>query len=207
MSIQPFPRPINPKVKRQTDDQIAKLGQLNQLVRDVNNLIGGTAYTNIPFIAYPPASLVNEGAKFTYTDGVELISYHVKGIFNYSDTTDYISQYLCTVKLAPAMIPIFPGSLIGMVQYFNNDDVITSPLAIGASIFGTPGEFNLSMNTCGINLYPYMDNPQPDGLNYYAVVFEALLSSNGTTPIDVTISYDFELLYPNFLPAPTIFQD
>ena len=206
MSIQKFPRPVVSKVRVQTDEQVAKIGQLNQLVRDINHLnISGTAYTDIPFIAYPPASLVNEGSKFTYTDGVELISYHIKGIFNYFDTTDYISQYLCTVRLISAMIPVFPGSLTGMVQYFDNSDIITSPLAVGAPILGNPNNVNSSMNTCGINLYPYMDNPQPDGLNYYAVIFEAVLSD--TYSINLTISYDFELLYPNFLPAPTIFQD
>jgi len=50
MAIQTFPRPINPKIKKQTDDQIAKVGQLNQLVRDVNQLgLNPSSPTGIPF--------------------------------------------------------------------------------------------------------------------------------------------------------------
>ena len=38
MAIQKFPRPVNPKIKKQTDDQLAKVGQINQLVNDINKL-------------------------------------------------------------------------------------------------------------------------------------------------------------------------
>jgi hypothetical protein len=114
--IQNFPRPINPKLKKQTDDQLAKVGQLNQLVRDINNLnVDGSTPTGIPFEWYPPAGLTNGGPKFTYIDGVELISYHIKGIqsiFNL-DSSGF-DEYLCTISVQPGEAEplIFPGSSV-----------------------------------------------------------------------------------------------
>lgn len=213
--IQKFPRPINPKLKVQTDDQLAKVGQLNQLVRDINNLnVGGTANTGIPFMDYPPACLVNEGPKFTYlptpgipvaNDVVELISYHIKGIEQFGNIGFGFEQYLCTLRITPPslMAPIFfPGSITGMFQCQIND-VISTPLANGGLILvdGTP----TPVNDFQINLYNYGGNPQLDGSYYYAVVMSGTINTNGS--IFGTAMYDFEILIPNYVSAPIIFQD
>lgn len=214
--VQTFPRPVNPKIKKQTDDQIAKVGQLNQLVRDINNLnVGGTAYTGIPFQDYPPATLVYEGPKFTYdvTPGiptsneiVELISYHIKGITPISNNGSGFEQYLCTVsiKLPSLMAPIvFPGSINGMFQTDNNGNFIIGPLANG-SLVSLNGDL-VPISDFQINLYDYGNNPQPDGSLYYALVMSATTVDSGS--IFTLASYDFEMLIPNYIPAPTIFQD
>jgi len=204
--IQPFPRPIKPKVKKQTDDQVAKLGQLNQLVRDVNNLnVGGTAYTGIPFQDYPPAALVNEGPKFTYTDGVELISYHIKGIlpFNYTNSSGF-SEYLCTVSVDQYFGGVFPGSITGMFVSGTNYDIVTSPLAVGGLI--EIDNVHVPLTSFNVTFYNYNNNPQPDGKLWYALIIQG---GTDATPGYLTglASYDIELLLPNFVPAPTIFQD
>lgn len=202
--IQNFPRPVNPKLKRQTDDQLAKVGQLNQLVRDINQLqTDPSSPTGIPFEWYPPAGLTNAGPKFTYTDGVELISYHIKGIQSISDNeSSGFSEYLCTVSISDTFI--FPGSLTGMFQSGTGSDIVTSPLAVGGlievdNVYVPLTEFNIAA-------YPYNDNPQPDGSYWYALVAEG---NTAAEPGDLTalMAYDFEMLLPNFVPAPTIFQD
>jgi hypothetical protein len=204
--IQRFPRPINPKIKTQTDDQIAKVGQLNQLIRDINNLnISNTAYTGIPFVGYPPATLVNEGPKFTYTDGVELISYHIKGIYPLF-TSDGFSEYLCTlnVKLPHIMAPsLFPGSISGMFSIYDGNDIITTPLASGGviNINGTPTPISNLQVFAGY----YGNNPQPDDSYNYAIFLNATTPGTGT--LEALISYDIEFLFPNYVAAPTIFQD
>jgi hypothetical protein len=213
--IQPFPRPINPKVKKQTDDQLAKLGQLNQLVNDVNNLnVGGTAYTGIPFYDYPPAILVNEGPKFTYsiTEGfpynngvVELISYHIKGIrsFNYNNSSGF-DEYLCTVSVDQYFGGLFPGSITGMFLSGTNYDIVTSPLAVGGLI--EIDNVHVPLTSFNVTFYNYNNNPQPDGKLWYALIIQG---NTDATPGYLTglASYDIELLLPNFVPAPTVFQD
>jgi len=213
--IQPFPRPVKPKVKVQTDDQIAKVGQLNQLVRDVNNLnVGNSAYTGIPFENYPPATLVNEGPKFTYSitpgfpfgnEVVELISYHIKGIYPLS-TSDGFSEYLCTLNVpaSPFMAPsLFPGSVTGMFFTYDGNNIINTPLANGGviNIDGTPSP----ISNFEVVLVNYGDNPQPDGSYNYAVLLTATTPSSGT--LESLISYDIEFLFPNYVGTPTIFQD
>ena len=213
--IQPFPRPINPKVKKQTDDQLTKLGQLNQLVRDINNLnVGSTAYTGIPFENYPPASLVNEGPKFTYLPTqyapelgiVELISYHIKGISAISNSGIGFEQYLCSFNFSEVGmgIPfIFPGSITGMFQSGTGPDIITTPLANGGLI-ELDGN-HVPVSDFQINLYSYGNNPQPDGSVNYALVISATTVDSGN--ISALVAYDYEILLPNFVKAPTIFQD
>lgn len=207
MAIQTFPRPVNPKNKKQTDDQIAKVGQLNQLVRDINQLqTDPSSPTGIPFVFYPPAGLTNAGPKFTYTDGVELISYHIKGICELGgNPVSGFDQYLCTVSVSLEEGPgIFPGSLTGMFLSGTGNNVITSPLAIGGLI-----EINgvhVPLTELAFNLFYYGDNPQPDGLLWYALVATGNTDSAPGT-LTGLMSYDFEFLLPNFVPAPTIFQD
>jgi hypothetical protein len=202
--IQNFPRPVNPKLKRQTDDQLAKVGQLNQLVRDINNLnVDGSTPTGIPFEWYPPAGLTNAGTKFTYTDGVELISYHIKGIYQIGNTGNGFETYLCTVNFPGGSAGTFPGSVTGSFQIELDSNIITTPLANGGTVlFNGDGTANISDFT--MYLYPY-NNPQPDGSYNYALVVSASIPDSGD--ISALMAYDFEFLLPNFVPAPTIFQD
>jgi len=173
----------------------------------VNTTTGGSSSTGIPFDWYPPAGLINAGAKFTYTDGVELISYHIKGIQSISNNpAKGFSEYLCTisVSLDYGPPPVYPGSITGMFQSGTVNDVTTSPLAIGGLI-----EINgvhVPLTSLAFNLYYYNDNPQPDGLYWYALV---AVGDTDAAPGNLTglMSYDFEMLLPNFAPAPTIFQD
>lgn len=203
--IQKFPRPVNPKIKVQTDDKVAKIGDLNRLVRDINQLgLNESSPTGIPFEWYPPAGLTSAGPKFTYTDGVELISYHIKGIYSmgYGGSNSF-SQYLCTLVTTSSFgdTPLFPGSITGMFQSGSGNDVVTSPLAVGGliEIDGT----HVPLTDFKISLYNYNN---PEGFKWYAVVAEG---SADATPGNLTalMSYDFEFLLPNFVPAPTIFQD
>ena len=207
--IQNFPRPVNPKLKRQTDDQLAKVGQLNQLVRDINQLqTDPSSPTGIPFEWYPPAGLTNAGPKFTYTDGVELISYHIKGIYSIDEiNTNGFDVYLCTINFPEFGIGspgLFPGSITGMFQSGGIGEIVTSPLAVGAliEIDGT----HVPITYFNITAVSYNDNPQPDGSYNFALIAQA---GNDETPGNLTalMAYDIEFLLPNFVPAPTIFQD
>ena len=203
MAIQPFPRPVNPKIKKQTDDQLAKVGQLNQLVKDVNSLnVTGPSPVSYPFEWWPDAGLTTGGTIFKYTDGVELISYHIRGMYSIGNNGNGFEQYLCTVSF-PQFGGIFPGSLTGMLQSGGGSDVITSPLAVGGLVEVDGNHVPLT----GLNftLYNYGDNPQPDGNYYYALVATGSVADSGV--LSVLMTYDFEFLLPNFTPAPTIFQD
>lgn len=201
--ILPFPRPINPKVKKQTDDQLAKLGQLNQLVRDVNQLnLNPSSPTGIPFEWFPPAGLTVSGPKFTYTDGVELISYHIKGIAAISNSGSGFEQYLCTVVFQDGQPFLFPGSITGMFQSGGGETIITTPLANGGLV--ELDSVHVPVSDLQFTLYPY-SNPQPDGSYYYALVASATVDGSGS--ISGLMSYDYEFLLPNFVQAPTIFQD
>lgn len=202
MAIQTFPRPINPKIKKQTDDQIAKVGQLNQLVRDVNQLqTDPSSPTGIPFEFYPPAGLTTAGPKFTYTDGVELISYHIKGIALISNTGNGFEQYLCTVSF-PENPFLFPGSITGMFQSGGGDNIITTPLANGGLV--ELDGLHVPVSEFQIILYSY-SNPQENGSYDYALVASAIVDGSGS--ISALMAYDFEFLLPNFITPPTIYQD
>ena len=207
MSIQPFPRPLNLKTRRQTDDQLAKLGQLNQLVTDTNAAIVGKAIqpvtsTGIPFENYPPAELFNAGPKYVYTDGVNIISYHIRGIIPSIDDSGSISQYLCTVNVAEPLF--FPGSITGMVSTQDSGGTYyNTPLANGALIYSANLNGLATLSGVSIQLYPYMSNPQPDGSFNFALVLEATASDINLSGL---ISYDFELGLPSSLTL-TIFQD
>jgi len=202
--VQNFPRPVTPKIKKQTDDQIAKVGQLNQLVRDINQLqTDPSSPVSYPFEYWPEAGLTTAGPKFTYTDGVELISYHVKGITPvYSNDTSTIVTYICTISFESDFF--FPGSLTGMV--FANDggaSHILSPLANGSFIKSESTDTVELLSNVQIIMQAY--DPQPEGLYNYAILLSMFPS--GDPPFSATVAYDIELLLPNFVAAPTIFQD
>jgi hypothetical protein len=205
MAIQSFPRPTNPKIKKQTDDQIAKVGQLNQLVRDINQLqTDPSSPVSYGFEWYPDAGLTLAGPKFTYTDGVQLLSYHIKGIYSmgYGGSSSF-STYLCTLVTSTSEggPSIFPGSITGMFQSGSGSDIVTSPLAVGGLI--EIDGVHVPLTDFRISLYNYNN---PDGFAWYALVAEG---NTDATPGNLTalMSYDFEFLLPNFIPAPTIFQD
>jgi hypothetical protein len=201
--IQNFPRPVNPRVKKQTDDQVAKLGQLNQLVRDINQLqTDPSSPTGIPFDWYPPAGLTTAGPKFTYTDGVELISYHIKGIYQISNNGNGFEAYLCTVNFPEGNPFLFPGSITGMFQSGGGGDIVTTPLANGGLV-EVDGN-HLPVSNLTFTLYNYGNNPQPDGSYNYALVADAITDSGEVSGL---MAYDYEFLLPNFVPSPTIFQD
>ena len=203
--IQNFPRPVNPKVKKQTDDQLAKLGQLNQLVRDINQLgLNESSPTGIPFEWFPPAGLTTAGPKFTYSDGVELISYHIKGMYQI-DTSGYqVQQYLCTVNFPQGNPFLFPGNIAGSLQIIIDNDIWTSPLSDGGFVLADG--YETDVRNLIIYLTPYGDNPQPDNSYNYALIID--FNVNGEfESITGLITYDFEFLLPNFVTPPTIFQD
>lgn len=204
MAIQTFPRPVNPKIKKQTDDQLAKVGQVNQLVKDVNQLnITGPSPAGIPFEFYPPAGLTTGGVKFAYTDGVDLLSYHIKGIQPLSIPDNTFSQYLCSVSFPDNSPFLFPGSITGTIQGNDGYNIISIPLSGSGQI--TLGQDYATINSFQLNLYDYGDNPQPDGSYYYALV--ATGAASATNTLSTLVAYDFEFLLPNFAKAPTIFQD
>lgn len=201
--IQSFPRPVNPKVKKQTDDQLAKVGQLNQLVRDINNIgLDPSTPTGIPFEWYPPAGLTVGGPKFTYTDGVELISYHIKGIAPISNNGNGFEAYLCSINFPGGLPFIFPGSITGMFISGGGGDIITTPLANGGLV--EVDGIHLPVSNLTATLYNYGNNPQEDGSYNYALVVDATTDSGQVTGL---MAYDYEFLLPNFMQAPTIFQD
>ena len=88
--------------------------------------VGGSAPTSITFMSYRAADLINEGPKFTYLPAlgaseignVELISYHIKGMYAISSGSSIgFSRYLCTLVVPEAFGPgVFPGRLRGMFQ-------------------------------------------------------------------------------------------
>jgi hypothetical protein len=203
MAIQSFPRPTNPKIKKQTDDQLAKVGQLNQLVKDVNGLnVTGPSPVSYGFDWYPDAGLTTGGTMFKYTDGVELISYHIKGMYSIGNNGNGFEVYLCTVSF-PQFGGIFPGSVTGAFQIQLDNNFITTPLANGGLLLFN-GNGTIPVSDFTMYLYPY-ENPQPDGNYYYALVASGTIADSGS--LSAVMCYDFEFSLPNFVTPPTIFQD
>ena len=204
MAIQTFPRPVHPKIKKQTDDQLAKVGQLNQLVKDVNALnVTGPSPTGIPYQWYPPAGLTTGGVKFVYTDGVEMLSYHIQGVYSIGNNGNGFEVYLCSINFPDGLPFIMPGSITGMFQSGAGSDIITSPLCNGGLV-ELDGN-HVPISDFQINLYNYGNNPQPDGSYNYALVASASTVDSGS--LSALMTYNFEFLIPNFQKAPTIFQD
>jgi hypothetical protein len=156
-----------------------------------------------PFQWYPDAGLTKEGPKFKYTDGTELISYHIKGISSISDNANSFYQYLGTVVIntSQGYPSIFPGNVTGMFQSGTGADIVTSPLALGGLI--EIDGVHVPLNSFKISLYNYNN---PEGFAWYALVVEGGVDASPGF-LTALMSYDFEFLLPNFVPAPTIFQD
>ena len=110
--IKSFPRTTKPKVAKQSDIQLAKVGDLNQLVKDVNKLgLNPTSPVSYGFQWWPDAGLTVGGPKFSYTDGVDLISYHIKGMYSIGNNGNGFEQYLCTVSFPSGYGGgMFPGT-------------------------------------------------------------------------------------------------
>lgn len=164
---------------------------------------GGTTLLAGDFNFYPPASLVTVGPKFTYTDGVDLISYHIKGISEINTYSNYLEAYLCSVNFPDEQPFIFPGSTNGMLMNFVYEDIITTPLTTGGFVRNDTDL--VPINLFEISLYSYGNNPQPDGSYTYALIAAGEFDSE--FQMNALMSYDFEFLLPNFTTPPTIFQD
>jgi hypothetical protein len=160
-----------------------------------------------PFMFYPEAGLTNEGVKFKYADGAELISYHIKGITPVSSGGNGFELYLCSVIFPASQgAPfIFPGSVTGMFQSGGDGNIVTSPLAIGGLV--ELDGLHVPITELSVNLYDYGNNPQEDNTYIYALVINATVENPDALNIEGLVSYDFEFLLPNFFPAPTLFQD
>jgi len=186
--------------------------QLENLIKVTSkvSVTGGnpSSPAGIPFQFYPEAGLTNYGPKFTYTDGVELISYHIKGITPISSTSNGFEQYLCSVNFpadqggAPFF---FPGSVTGMFQSGGGGDIVTTPLANGGVV--ELDGIHVPVSSLDFNLFNYGNNPQPDGSYNYALVIDATVENPDSLSITGLIAYDFEFLLPNFYESPTLFQD
>lgn len=161
-----------------------------------------TSPVSYPFQWYPEAGLTTGGIKFRYADGVELISYHIKGIASISGE-GFINQYLCTVRFSGEEPFIFPGSITGMFQSGSSGNFITTPLANGGLV-DINGE-HYPVSNFQITLEPYGNNPQENGLYDYALVISATVTEPGG--FSALVAYDFEFLLPNLETAPTIWQD
>jgi len=187
--------------------QISK--QLENLIRVTSNVsvISGnpSTPTGIPFQDYPPAGLTNDGAKFTYTDGVELISYHIKGMSTISNGGNGFENYLCSINFPEGQPFFFPGTITGMFQSGGGGDIVTTPLANGGLV--ELDGVHVPVSNLDVNLYDYGNNPQPDGSYNYALVVDATVENPDALNITGLMAYDFEFLLPNFIPSPTIFQD
>jgi hypothetical protein len=159
-----------------------------------------------PFQFYPEAAITSTGAKFRYTDGIELISYHVKGIIPVGGDGNGFETYLCSVHFGQSQgAPfIFPGSITGMFMSGGGESIITTPLANGGLV--ELDGIHVPVSNLDINFYPY-SNPQEDGSYIYALVIDATVENPDALSITGLVAYDFEFLLPSDVIAPVIFQD
>ena len=133
-----------------------------------------------PFMWYPEAVLTKHGPKFKYADGVEMTSYHIRGIWALNDNGNGFEAYLCSVKFPSGLPFIMPGSVNGI---------------------------NLPVSSLDINLYTYGNNPQEDGSFIYSLIIDATVENPNNEQITGLIAYDFEFLLPTGDADPIIFQD
>jgi hypothetical protein len=91
-----------------------------------------------------------------------------------------------------------------MFQSGSGPNFILSPLAIGGLIEVDGDHYPLINFQFSLN--SYNNNPQPDGSYWYSLI---AAGATDTTPgnLSALMSYDFELLLPNYLQAPTVYQD
>jgi hypothetical protein len=186
--------------------------QLEKLIKVTSkvSVSGGnpSSPAGISFEFYPQAGLTNYGPKFTYTDGVELISYHIKGIIPVESDSNGFEQYICSVNFPESEggSPfLFPGSLTGMFQSGGEGSIITTPLADGGVV--EVDGIHVPVSSLDFNLYDYGNNPQPDGSYNYALVADATVENPDDLLLTGLMAYDFEFLLPNFAQSPTLFQD
>lgn len=164
-----------------------------------------------PFMWYPEAVLTKHGPKFKYADGVEMTSYHIRGIWALNDNGNGFEAYLCSVKFPSGLPFIMPGSVTGMFQTIasnglgQNDDIITTPFANGALV--SLNGINVPVSSLDINLYTYGNNPQEDGSFIYSLIIDATVENPNNEQITGLIAYDFEFLLPTGDADPIIFQD
>lgn len=183
-------------------DYLNSISQPYTMQDIANSAGGGTTYVDIPYEWYPYAGLQNAGPKFTYTDGVNLISYHIKGVDQINEYGNNIYYYICSVKFPDGEPFMMPGSVSGSIQINVNGDIISTPLANGAVVGLDSGTTTIS--DLKMYLYPY-ENPQPDGSFIYALVMTANTADSGA--ISGLFAYDFEFLLDDNVNPPTIFQD
>lgn len=184
----------------------AKIGHVNEVIDAINEGITGVQITPVdgPFQFYPPAGLTTAGVKFAYADGVDLISYHIKGIIpiNFSNSNNFQS-YLCSIKFSNGFPFIFPGSITGMFQSGGTGYFTTTPLANGGliEVNGT----HLPVSDFQISLNEYSIDNQLENETVYAIVMSGYVEETG----DITglAAYDYEFLMPHFITPPVIFQD
>ena len=184
--------------------------QLETLTKVIANIqvTGGSnpsSPVDYPFEFFPAAGLTNDGAKFTYSDGTELISYHIKGITPISNNGNGFEQYLCSINFPEGDPFLFPGSITGMFQSGGGGDIVTTPLADGGLV--ELDGLHVPVSNLDVNLYNYGNNPQPDGSWNYALVVDATVENPDSLTISGLMAYDFEFLLPNFIQSPTLFQD
>lgn len=160
------------------------------------------------FMWYPQAGITTGGIKFKYADGVELISYHVKGITQINSSGNGFELYIGSVSF-PENPFLFPGSLTGSIQVTvpgdGNFNTINSPLADGATVLlnGLP----TTISSVNALLVPYSTNPQQDNSYYYSLILDATIENPNNYNIEGLLAYDYEFLLPNDQGVPTIFQD
>lgn len=158
-----------------------------------------------PFMWYPEAGLTVAGPKFRYVDGVQLISYHVKGIYQISSNYNGFDAYLCTISFPNEVPFLMPGSITGMFQSGGNGDIITTPLADGGLVEVNGVHLPISNFTATLSVYE--DNPDPDGNYNYALIFTANVDNPDNQNVTGLMAYDFEFLLPADAPKPIVFQD
>lgn len=186
--------------------QLKKLFNTKEFKSAVRRFTKPVSQVPYPFEWYPEPSITNEGPKFRYIDGVELISYHIKGIGTIGSNSNGFEKYICSVRFpgdqgAPFM---FPGSITGMFMSGGGDTIITSPLANGGLV--ELDGIHVPVSNLDINFYPYT-NPQEDGSYIYALVIDATVENPDSLDITGLVAYDYEFLLPSNLPAPILFQD
>lgn len=160
---------------------------------------------NYGFQYWPEAGLTTEGAKFRYADGIELISYHIKGITAISNNGNGFEQYLCSITFPGEAPFILPGSVTGMFMSGTGPDIITTPFANGGLV--ELNGIHVPVSSLDINLYTYGNNPQEDGSWTYALVIDATVENPNLDSITGLIAYDFEFLVPSGTIPPFLFQD
>jgi hypothetical protein len=210
MALRKF-KPRSPEIylnKIDGDNSVARLGHLNGLVDDVETKKADqqTGLATIPFQWYPDASVVETGAKYKYTDDTVLYGYKIMGMVNVANSNhDHLNEYLGTLVVTNStMASIFPSTISGMALYYDDSDLLTSPLSTSVYLWDTNLNQRVLIEGVTVNFYQYdvFGNE-----TWYAV----LLESNTATGVELAgvINYEIEFSYPSDLNNTTfkIIQD